>query len=500
MGWMPQKGDSVKTKFGIGIIEKVSLDKVLVRLVEKNLEGYMGMDEISPVNTTKTPAVNPPKNHKPSLNTKLLTKSKIPTSFIENVQKGDKIEEDVHQSRACIDALRFGLVPDNYLEKLTINYDEIKKWAISSFPKATKENNKIIKKPVANQIVGQFGDGKSHLMSTVRHTAIKEGYLVARTEVDGNKVSFSNPNTLLYSLWRNLEGKELSKSTPVLDLFCKAIHNGYEMPKISCLSDDRLRKIYYLIKKLDGQGDLENVKFLINDFLSCNEKINATEAKKILKEETKLNTWDLTNEVSPMISQRINERTYTFIECVVGVALLSQYAGYEGLIILIDEFEVESALLGTSKQRERFVENLDTFSSYMTNKTKYPDTSLGIYFATAGDEWDIGSKYINYMVKGSGQKPYNIEPIVDWELSNKEISKFVGNVYQIYREAYTLVENLDSSILFELEEILQNEQMYESGAIRYFVKQYVGLLDRRYGPPYSSKELKSDHVWSNLPS
>lgn len=489
MNWKPQKGDQVKTKFGIGIIEKVSVNKFLVRLVEKNIEGQMGIDEISPLKVTKTPEIKSPANHKLSLSNKLAPRPEIPIFFTTDTQKSDENKENIHQSKVCIDALRFGLVPDNYLEDLTIKYDEIKKWVISSFPRSTIKNDQIIKRPVANQIVGQFGDGKSHLMSTIRHIAMEEGYLIARTEVDGNKVSFSNPNTLLYSLWRSLEGKELSKSTPLLDLFCKAIYNGYEMPKISCLSTDRLRKIYYLIKKIDGQGDLENVKFLMNDFLSCNERINATEAKKVLKEETKLKTWDLTNEVTPLISPRVSERTYTFIECIVGVALLSQYAGYEGLILLIDEFEVESALLGTSKQRERFVENLDTLSTYVAGKTKYQETPLGIYFASAGDEWDIGSKYINYMVKNSGQEPYNIQPIVDWDLSDKEISKFVSNVYHIYREAYTLVEDLDFDILSELEDILQNEQMYESGAIRYLVKQYVGLLDKRYGPPWLCKRI-----------
>ncbi|MCC4766559.1 hypothetical protein FXW07_07995 [Methanosarcina sp. DH1] len=483
MDWKPQKGDSVKTKFGIGIIVKVYLDKFLVCLIEKNLEGYMGIDEISPLNVTKTPAIKNPANHKLSLNDRLAARPKIPTFFTTKIQKSDEIKENIHQSKVCIDALRFGLVPDNYLEDLTIKYEETKKWVRSSFPKSTKENNQIIKRPVTNQIVGQFGDGKSHLMSTIRHIAMEEGYLIARTEVDGNKVSFSNPNTLLYSLWRNLEGKELSKSTPLLDLFCKAIHNGYEIPKISCLSTDRIRKLYYLIKKMDAQGDLENVKFMINDFLSCNERINATEAKKVLKAETKLKTWDITNEVFPLISQRVNERTYTFIECIVGIALLSRYAGYEGLILLIDELEVESVLLSTSKQRERFIENLEMLSTYVTGKTEYPETSLGIYFASVGDEWDIGSKYIAYMVKGSGQEPYHIQPIVDWNLSNKEILEFVSNVYHIYREAYTLMEDPDFGILSELEEILQNEQMYESGAIRYFVKKYVGLLDKRYGPP-----------------
>ena len=476
MGWKPKIGDMVKTQFGSGVVQKTSFDKVLVRMLERSLEGYMNIDEIEPLETGKNST----------------TKGSISSAVKEPsynaggiVFSGNRTKSDSHYSRTCIDALRFGLVPDKDLEKLTIGYDSIEKWVMSSFPKFEKKKTKdqSTSKPVVNQIIGQFGDGKSHLMSTIRHIAKKKRYLIARTEVDGNKVSFSNPNTLLYSLWKSLEGDDLSESTPLLDLFCKAIHSGYDMPKITPLNNDRFKKMYYLIKKLDAQGDLENVKFLMNDLLSCNDRVNATEAKKILKEETRLSAWDLNNEVSPMVSRRVEERQYTFIESIIGTALLSIKAGYSGLIILIDEFEVETALLGTNNQKERFKENLNILEKYMVGKTSYPSTSLGIYFATAGKELDFGSKYIDDMVRDSEGDRYEIKPIMDWDLDNPEILGFVKNVYQTYKRAYPQIEASEIDFLNAVDDILQNEQVYESGGIRYFVKQYVGLLDRRYGPP-----------------
>ncbi len=480
MGWKPNRGDTVETQFGLGVIERVYFEKYFVRILEGNIEGCMNIDEIKPLQTKKEPI---PKGS-------ISTPVNSPTSIISNIvlPENKKLNASYYP-RACIDALRFGIVPDEDLKKLTIGYKDIEEWVVSSLPKiesTKKRKHQNSVKPVVNQIVGQYGDGKSHIMSTIRYIAKKKGYLIARTEVDGNKVSFSNPNTLLYSLWRNLEGNDLSEATPLLDLFCKAIHSSYDMPKTSSLDSDRIRKMYYLIKKLDGQGDLDNVRFLMNDLLSCNERINATEAKKILKEETRLSSWDVNNEVSPIVSSRIMERPYTFIESIIGTALLSKEAGYKGLIILIDEFEVEVPLLGTNAQRDRFKDNLNMLVKYVTRKTNYPDTSLGIYFATAGKELDIGNKYIDDMVSGSRGSMYEIKPIMDWDLDNPEIIKFVDSVYQIYQRAYPHIEDSDFDLIPSLNEIVQSEQVYESGGIRYFVKQYIGMLDKRYGPPLNN--------------
>jgi len=478
MEWRPKNGDLVKTPYGPGIIEKITMEKFFVRLLEGNTEGNMNLDEIEPLEANK------------GYIAKTKSSMSIPAdnpafSASSNFSPENKELNTSHYSRISIDALRFGIVPDKDLKKLTIGYENIENWVISSLPKY-ESAKKSTAKPVVNQIIGQNGDGKSHIMSTVRYIAKKKGYLIARTEVDGNKVSFSNPNTLLYSLWRNLEGNNLSEATPLLDLFCKSIHNGYDMPKTSFLDSDRIRKMYYLIKKLDGLGNLESVKFLINDFLSCNDKINATDAKKILKEETELSSWDLNNAISPIVSSRLKECAYTFIESIIGTALISKGAGYKGLLILIDEFEVEIPFLRTKAQKDRFNNNLNMLIKYVSGKTSYPGTSLGIYFATTGKGFDFGSEYINKIVSGSEGSRYKIEPILNWNLDNLEIIKFANNVGRIYQEAYPHIENSDISLIPALNKIIRNEQIYESGGIRYFVKQYIGMLDKKYGPPLNT--------------
>ena len=49
MGWKPKIGDMVKTQFGPEVVQKTSVDEVLVHMLERSLEGYMNIDEIEPL-------------------------------------------------------------------------------------------------------------------------------------------------------------------------------------------------------------------------------------------------------------------------------------------------------------------------------------------------------------------------------------------------------------------------------------------------------------------
>jgi len=122
----------------------------------------------------------------------------------------------------ALEALRFGVVPDYYINEITIGYDDLKKWIIHNLPHVCAD------KPCIYEISGPFGTGKSHTMAVMRHVAVEEGYLTARIEVDGENISLAYPEKLLYNLWLTLQGSDYKPEYPLLDLYLKLIQKGYD--------------------------------------------------------------------------------------------------------------------------------------------------------------------------------------------------------------------------------------------------------------------------------
>src|SRR5690606_6763301 len=100
------------------------------------------------------------------------------------------------------EALRFGLVPHAHLEELTIGIAQLDAWVTSRLPHTNGGAPKV------SEVCGPFGTGKSHMMAVVRHAASKNNYLTARVEIDGQNVTLSDPERLLYALWSTLEGPD----------------------------------------------------------------------------------------------------------------------------------------------------------------------------------------------------------------------------------------------------------------------------------------------------
>lgn len=50
---------------------------------------------------------------------------------------------------------------------------------------------------------------------------------------------------------------------------------------------------------------------------------------------------NLSIKLRPMIGRAVGDRPYDFIEAIVGHTAVAHFAGYRGLVLTIDEFEVE---------------------------------------------------------------------------------------------------------------------------------------------------------------
>lgn len=456
MDWIPEKGDQVSTPLGKAVVQSLKGSEVLVYLKLTGHKGYFKKEKI-----------------------KLESKAASPTR--QTVNKVDKpkkqpVDNPYLRKLKCIDSLRFGLVPEPFIEELTVDFEDVKKWTLSSFPKQNKP-----KRQKVHQIIGHYGEGKSHHLSVIRYLAKKEGYIVASVEVDGKKVSFSNPQSLLYGLWTRLQGNNLSPVMPLLNLYLKAIRKGNQAPRISFSGIDRIQRIYRLIHKLDQCNHLDDVNYLIDSILVCSEEITANEVKEIIKSETPLSSSEIS--ISSMISRSVDERGRNFVESLVGTSVIARLAGYKGLVITVDEFEVESSLLCGKNQIGKFHNTLENLFEYIKGEMNYPDVPIAIYFATVGlDENNRGYEFIDSMVRASKGEKYTIEPCKSWDLAMAE------TIHELYKDAYSCNHHEDIEMFSAFNSIVENRDINDSGYIRYLMKQYIGFLDSVYNPSLDNEE------------
>ena len=146
--WALRPGDRVKTRWGTATVEKCFGSQVLVAL-ESGVKVRLSRTELAPKDSTRR-AEPPPSERRRGLKDARISRLK------------------------AIEALRFGLVPEEYIEELTIGFSSLKDWVLRRLPYAHNG------RPQVSEITGPFGTGKSHTMAVIRYVARNEGYVTAR--------------------------------------------------------------------------------------------------------------------------------------------------------------------------------------------------------------------------------------------------------------------------------------------------------------------------------
>jgi len=371
------------------------------------------------------------------------------------------------RERQDLEALRFGLVPASCLAPLTLGFEDLQQWVISGLPVNHAG------KPLVSCICGPFGTGKSHTMAVVRHVARSQGYLTASVDVDGTSISLSNPEPLLYQLWSSLSGPDFQTPTPVLDLYVKAIDAGHSAPRIGRYGDDRVRQNYQVVQSVRRQGFLDQHGDALDGILSSSPEFTASQVSAMLRKEAKLTTAE--SAVKRMVGARASDRPRDFVEALVGHTLVGTLAGFRGLVITIDEFEVEQSFL-TPKTYARVEKLLETLAGYMAGKMKLQAAPLAVFLATVGEQQE--QSILRHLVEHTQGNFYPLQP---WHRDS--LQDLGARINRVYQEAYALSDEIEEEVLATTLADLSTEHLEdESGLIRAFIKRHLGVLDSHYGP------------------
>jgi hypothetical protein len=374
------------------------------------------------------------------------------------------IDWDDFQQLRALEALRFGLVPESHLKLLTVGYDDLLQWIESCMPHHSRSSR-------IHEVCGPFGTGKSHTMALIRQIALEQGYLVAKIEIDGKSNNFSAPQRLLYNIWLSLQGKDLSAETPLLDLYIKAIQNGFDSIPKPLRDFAPFPQNFQYIKKLKNSQLLDSCASLIEEALAGSENVTATQVKADLAVETRTRSAQI--YFKPMTVKGRHDKTVMFVLSLAGHAWLAKAAGYKGLVVTVDEFEAHRML--TAADRTKVVELLGTMGQYVSKNTVIPQAPLAIFIGAVSQDGHSGDVWVDQLVEQSNGKQYFLTA---W--SERQKQQLAKSIYELYRTTYQLAAAYDEELMEKTEALLNSRD--QTDLVRAFIKYYMAVLDNEYGP------------------
>jgi hypothetical protein len=289
--------------------------------------------------------------------------------------------------------------------------------------------------------------------------------------VGGPSVSLSDPARTLHTLWSTLRGKEYESATPLLDLYLRAIESGSEAPQVAAQGINRIRDNYETIRLVLEAGHIETWSEELESILSSRPETVTSEIAVGISRESGISAYDV--HLRPMIGRDLDDRPHDFIRALIGHTAVAELAGFKGVILTFDEFEVEHQL-GYKKwlQVRRLLEEL---TDYLCGRTDQPDVPIAVFFAAVSEYGYVGDAVVDDMLDELGNKPHILRA---W--GGQQRAALARRVHALYCEAYDIHEPYDAAATTRiLKHVTVNG---EESEIRAFIKCYVGHLDLTYGP------------------
>ena len=354
------------------------------------------------------------------------------------------------EDRKIVEAFRLGIVPTFAVKNITVGREKeikkVEKWL-------AKDDESIM-------IVGEYGQGKSHIIRYIKKKALDEGYLVGYCDI-GDESQMHKPKSVLNTIMKSLEfgDKEHQKNSDLasfLKLYAMSIcePNGKMAKNISKFLKPGITELVGKIKQKHSTDNLDNDNYFADfvDYLCGDE-----DWSNLYKQRYGITIQDYQTSAS-IVCNVISSIGH------IAATMSSSKNNFKGLILIFDEGETIDSPGYQRKQRDsgkNFIKGLTEISN--NNKDLLSEKMIMEYGPggkSIGSQTNlmysrvkmhVNERFSNHdenhvkclfaFVEGQGEvinmlEKQGVEKISLEEFSPDEKYKLINKVIEIYKNAY----------------------------------------------------------------
>ena len=257
------------------------------------------------------------------------------------------LTESVVGARRAVLALKLGQVLQEDVLDLSVGTEPAEALLRSAVGRAVR------RKPAAILVSGRYGAGKTHLLTMLASLAAQEGLATASALLDGEGVTLADPMTILEPVLRSLCLPGESAPSGVGRWLAELRRRGSRWDHGRRQPSRIAAAVFQIpVADLDDPDVLE----ALEDYLTTSLPVSHANLRlrRLVRQPVQL---------PAMKAHRIAERAERFCELLRDWAEFCETAGARGLVVVIDEVDVEYAAtlwsVGRRRRRQQLLQALN---------------------------------------------------------------------------------------------------------------------------------------------
>jgi hypothetical protein len=237
-------------------------------------------------------------------------------------------------ARRTIEALRYGVVPQQRIRELSAGLDRERASLQRAFDEVDRTGGDV------RVVLGEYGTGKSHFFELAAQEALERNFLVATASLDVREVPPNRPQRIYNALVKHLRypgSAEAGSLTPLFDRLLVQPDSSALLEKLQGSIFGAVLHNYSLMRNQPGEA-----LNLLLDWIA-GEKVYISEVRAAVEVKSK----EFPIPALSMMTTSADQYCYL----LSGWGWLARQAGYAGLAVLLDESEHYSLLNVRGQER-----------------------------------------------------------------------------------------------------------------------------------------------------